>query len=226
MRLYWLNINGNAILKQKETANVGDILYNNENFAKPIFDNGVVVEGATAEELAEIENQKKEKCIIEIHNIYNQMLTSALSRVTGQKGTKEYLENLKNEYDKKYTTSFQILNNITPTYEYIANSINLEKEFEDFEGANLENTLNKYGLISLNNRLKDFCQIIQLKYTYSNEIYNDFIGKIATMRTRLITDIQFSMFEKYEQRKAIVLSITGNDSINDINNKFNQFNAI
>jgi hypothetical protein len=59
-KLYWVWDNeNNANLSMFETENT--LPYNNENFVKPIYSNGQIIERATPEEIAEQENQQKQE---------------------------------------------------------------------------------------------------------------------------------------------------------------------
>jgi hypothetical protein len=172
-----------------------------------------------------IEPDPSEEMFADINYIYAKMHKSALERVTGKRGNIEFLNSLQIEYEQKYKVALKVLAD-EPTSYAMYDAIDREKEFEDFAGENLYNALAYYGIAPLNERMKDFCQLIKFKYEYGNELYSNFMAMLSQMRTRLIVDVEKKQFDKYYQRKEIVCSIDNNDTILDIQTKYSNFMAL
>jgi hypothetical protein len=197
------------------------------NFMKPMFnpETNEVFEGATTEEIEQLNNQLSEQMFADINDIYAKMHKSVLERVTGKRGNIEFLNSLQIEYEQKYKVALKVLAD-EPTSYAMYDAIDREKEFEDFAGDTLYMYLAALGLNPLNDRMKDFCQLIKYKYEYGNELYSNLMAMLSQMRTRLIVDVEKKQFDKYNQRKEIVCSIDNNDTILDIQTKYSNFMAL
>lgn len=202
------------------------VLFFANNFVKAVFDSyppNTVIEGMT---LSEINNSKKIEAIEVINELYTKLYKSALERVTGKSGSFDYLKLQKEEYEKKYLVSCQLLNNETITIQNMINQLDKEKDFEDFEGKNLNIALQSLGLTTLNDRLKDFCQIVKFKYEYADSLFKMFEEMIVYFRTRMITDAELFDWEKYNQRLQMVLSINNQTTISQIETLYLEFQNI
>ena len=218
--------NDNVTLAIDSIESELSVPYNNENFIKPKInlETFELYESATPQETIEIESQKKSHSINLINLYYVKLYKSALERTTKKTGSLEYLEIQRAEYNTKYITAIQVLNNQDITNQWMYRQLSNEKEFEDFSGNNLQDALNNYGLISLNDRMKDFCQIVKFVYEYSENIFNNFLKKITYMRTRLQTDIEINNTENYHKRIKIVEYVLSNTLTEiQINNLFSIF---
>jgi hypothetical protein len=196
-----------------------------QSFIKPRLLNESWVESATQEEIEQLNVLSSGQMFADINDIYAKMHKSALERVTGKRGNIEFLNSLQIEYEQKYKVALKVLAD-EPTSYAMYDAIDREKEFEDFAGENLYNALTYYGIAPLNDRMKDFCQLIKYKYEYGNELYSNFMAMLSQMRTRLIVDVEKKQFDKYNQRKEIVCSIDNNDTILDIQTKYSNFMAL
>ena len=194
------------------------------DFVIPIWNGVSYEESATAEEIEVFNNEKKQSSFDLINEYFVKLHVSALSKVTGKSGSFDYLRLQKEEYDIKYKVSLEVLNNQTISFEWMFNQMNLEKDFEDFAGEKLVQALSSFGLSSLDDRLKDFCQIVKFRYEYAQILLNDFLKKITFMRTRLITDVELGHFNNYQDRILIVEYVLKNNlTPQEINEKFIDF---
>jgi hypothetical protein len=90
----------------------------------------------------------------------------------------------------------------------------LEKECErDFAGDLLNDECDKFGLDKTGTRLKKFCRIVIFKYNYSQEIWEYLKALSSKVRTTLITDLEKGQIEKYNSRLAVVISITNETNL-------------
>jgi hypothetical protein len=187
----------------------------------------------TTDEIEAIENQKKRTAINSIYDLVEKLENSALRRALNKPDiiNRNHLDRLKSVYDIKYQVSLEVLADTTATNTAMFNVIDSEKELEDFAGQRLYDTINylnatfNANITPLNNRLKDFCQIIKWKYEVNSVLYNDFISKIEKMRSVLITDAEFNHWTIFNQRVEIVNEIIdgNNMSVSDIQTKYDEF---
>jgi hypothetical protein len=204
-----------------------------KKYIKLMFDDGAYYEGATDEEIEAIENAKKRTAINSIYELVEKLENSALRRALNKPDiiNRNHLDRLKSVYDIKYQVSLEVLADTTATNTAMFNVIDSEKELEDFAGQRLYDTINylnatfSANITALNNRLKDFCQIIKWKYEVNSVLYNDFISKIEKMRSVLITDAEFNHWTIFNQRVDIVNEIIdgNNMSVSDIQTKYDEF---
>jgi len=187
----------------------------------------------TPEELQAVEQSKKTDAINNVYSLVEKLELSALKRCINKDLPLHQLNRLKATYDMKYKVALEVLADAPTTNQAMYNVINNEKELEDFVGQNLYNTIAHLNatfnaeITPLENRLKDFCQIIKWKYESNSYVYNDFLTKIEAMRTVLITDVEFSNSAKFDQRLIIIEEVlNSNLSFEDIQIKYNQFLAV
>lgn len=113
----------------------------------------------------------------------------------------------------------------------MADLINFEQE-NDFAGEKLLQTIeflnSTYNAsIPINTtRLVMYCNLILAKYEAGRVADNLFTDLIEYFRSKMITWLDNGQFDKIDSGKAIVLSINSNDTINDIMNYKNQFDAL
>jgi Trp operon repressor len=199
---------------------------------EPIFFKG------TPEELQALENNKKAQAKQEVTNLYTQLYSSALSRVTGKTGKLEYLQLQKKEYEDKYKCALEVLNDQPISNQFVYAQIDVEKEFEDFAGdilymkiaginqmiTNPEAPIDYPVLVPVQNRMKDFCLIIKFMFETNEFLYQNFMKMIFFMRTRMITDVELGNWDNYNNRLAIVNEVlAGNLSNKELQQKFATF---
>ena len=202
-----------------------NILYNG-NFHKAFYNGSEWIEMATPEEIAETESIKKIEAKNYIQDLYVSLLKSALERATGKKGSLDYLREQRSEYEKKYIVANQILNNEVVSFPFLVDTLNDEKEYEDYAGSNLNNAIASFGLTSLNDRLKDYCQLIKFQFEYSNPYFLEMESMIIYFRTRMVTDVDFGLWDKYNERLQLVFQITNEMDIVGIRNLYTQSKAL
>ena len=157
---------------------------------------------------------QKEK-LKEVYSIYDSIYYSALAlsiEKVEQGLTKQNLELLREEYLDKYLTSVQhVSESVVSNLKMLSE---LEKECErDFAGDLLNDECDKFGLDKTGTRLKKFCRIVIFKYNYSQEIWEYLKALSSKVRTTLITDLEKGQIEKYNSRLAVVISITNETNL-------------
>jgi hypothetical protein len=170
---------------------------------------------------------QKEK-LKEVYSIYDSIYYSALALSTEkveQGLTKQNLELLREEYLDKYLTSSQhVSESVVCNLKMLSE---LEKECErDFAGDLLNDECDKYGLDKTGTRLTKFCRIVIFKYNNSQEIWEYLIALCSKVRTTLITDLEKGQIEKYNSRLAVLLSITNETNLIQIQALEATFEAI
>lgn len=197
-----------------------------EEFIKGFWNGSEWIETITPEEVAEIENTKKLDAKAYVQELYVNLLKSSLERATGKKGTLDYLREQRSEYEKKYLVANQILNDETVSFTFLVDTLNDEKDYEDYAGTNLDSALAMFGLTSLSDRLKDYCQLIKFQFEYSNPYFLELESMIIYFRTRMVTDIDFGLWDKYNARLQLVFQITNEMDIIGIRDLYNQSKAL
>jgi hypothetical protein len=157
---------------------------------------------------------QKEK-LKEVYSIYDSIYYSALAlsiEKVEQGLTKQNLELLREEYLDKYLTSVQhVSESVVSNLKMLSE---LEKECErDFAGDLLNDECDKFGLDKTGTRLTKFCRIVIFKYNYSQEIWEYLKALSSKVRTTLITDLEKGQIEKYNSRLAVVISITNETNL-------------
>jgi hypothetical protein len=172
-----------------------------------------------------VENKKRMQDIYELYDsIYYSALALSTEKVE-QGLTKQNLELLREEYLDKYLTSSQYVSeSVVSNLKMLSE---LEKECErDFAGDLLNDECDKYGLDKTGTRLTKFCRIVIFKYNYSQEIWEYLKALCSKVRTTLITDLEKGQIEKYNSRLAVVLSITNETNLIQIQALEATFEAI
>jgi hypothetical protein len=157
---------------------------------------------------------QKEK-LKEVYSIYDSIYYSALAlsiKKVEQGLTKQNLELLREEYLDKYLTSVQhVSESVVSNLKMLSE---LEKECErDFAGDLLNDECDNFGLDKTGTRLTKFCRIVIFKYNYSQEIWEYLKALSSKVRTTLITDLEKGQIEKYNSRLAVVISITNETNL-------------
>lgn len=157
---------------------------------------------------------QKEK-LKEVYSIYDSIYYSALAlsiEKVEQGLTKQNLELLREEYLDKYLTSVQhVSESVVSNLKMLSE---LEKECErDFAGDLLNDECDNFGLDKTGTRLTKFCRIVIFKYNYSQEIWEYLKALSSKVRTTLITDLEKGQIEKYNSRLAVVISITNETNL-------------
>jgi hypothetical protein len=191
------------VLQDENNAEYQDYLvWQSENGNPPTF-----------EEIDLITWQKEK--LKEVYSIYDSIYYSALAlsiEKVEQGLTKQNLELLREEYLDKYLTSVQHLSeSVVSNLKMLSE---LEKECErDFAGDLLNDECDNFGLDKTGTRLTKFCRIVIFKYNYSQEIWEYLKALSSKVRTTLITDLEKGQIEKYNSRLAVVLSITNETNL-------------
>jgi len=190
-----------------------------------------VIEGITPEEIAEINTPIYRKAI---YDLVDKLSESAKERALGKVGdnlTKDQLEKLEKRYLVKRQVAFDIVNGTPHQNPIMADLIDFEQE-NDFAGEKLLQTvqfLNSTYNASIptdTSRLIMYCNLILAKYQIGRVADNLFTDLIEYFRSKMITWLDNGQFDKIDSGKAIVLSITSNDTINDIMALKTQFDAL
>lgn len=218
--------------EETEEFGVTDLLCN-ESFLIAKFNpiSNEFYEGATAEEISEINTPIYRKAI---YDLVDKLSDSAKERALGKVGdnlTKDQLEKLEKRYIVKRQVAFDIVNNTPHQNQIMADLINFEQE-NDFAGERLIQTImyinSVYGtsIATDTSRLIMYCNLILAKYELGRVADNLFTDLIEYFRSKMITWLDNGQFDKIDSGKAIVLSITSNDTIDDIMALKNQFDAL
>lgn len=198
---------------------------------KEFWNGSAWVESASEEEISAINTPIYRASI---YGLVDKLSDSAKERALGKVGdnlTKEQLEKLEKRYLVKRQVAFDIVNNTPHQNQIMADLIDFEQE-NDFAGEKLLQTiefLNSTYNASIptdTSRLIMYCNLILAKYQIGRVADNLFTDLIEYFRSKMITWLDNGQFDKIDSGKAIVLSITSNDTINDIMNYKNQFDAL
>lgn len=198
-------------------------------------------EGATQQEIEELNQQKVAEKTLEIYNEYEKLYTSSLARAVSKVGqglTRDHLNNLREEYNdvrllaEAYLANNNIINQ--KAFQDITDEMNL-----DFPGAVLDQTiayLNSlygsnpvYQLIPEDEntpQIVKFCWLIVNKYNLGEAMWTYLKDLCSKFRKRMITNLDNLEFDKYDQRILLVKSITNETTIEQIQQLEIQFDAI
>jgi len=189
------------------------------------------VESATNEEISETKTPIYRETI---YDLVDKLSDSAKERALGKVGdnlTKEQLEKLEKRYLVKRQVAYDIVNNTPHQNKIMADLIDFEQE-NDFAGEKLLQTiefLNSTYNTSIptdTSRLIMYCNLILAKYELGRVADNLFTDLIEYFRSKMITWLDNGQFDKIDNGKAIVLSITSNNTIDDIMALKTQFDAL
>jgi len=189
------------------------------------------IESATNEEISETKTPIYRETI---YDLVDKLSDSAKERALGKVGdnlTKEQLEKLEKRYLVKRQVAYDIVNNTPHQNKIMADLIDFEQE-NDFAGEKLLQTiefLNSTYNASIStdtSRLIMYCNLILVKYELGRVADNLFTDLIEYFRSKMITWLDNGQFDKIDNGKAIVLSITSNNTIDDIMALKTQFDAL
>jgi len=183
---------------------------------------GELEEGASEEVIQFAITEKINDSLEYIKNKYVSLLKSALERATNKTGDLDYLNSQRDEYEEKYKLALRVIDGENCSTHYLFPVLENEKEFEDFVGIKLQERINSYGLTSLNDRLKDYCQVVKFMFEYSNPFYLEMKSMIIYFRTRMVTDVEFGLWNNFNARKDLVSQITPETDIVGMRNLYNQ----
>jgi hypothetical protein len=208
-----------------------DILPGN-NYINEVWNGTEWIEGATAEELQAIENQKINEYRHKIYDRTESLLKSALERSLGKSGqglNLIQLENLQKIYEDKKIDAEKILADL-PINPISLNLLNYEID-RDFPNGKLDATINyineNYNAnININlTPIKKYASFILFKYNSGNELFTNFKAMGENFRSKLLTNLEYKEFDIIDARFNIVNQIneeTTIDQIIIINNNFNE----
>ena len=204
------------------------VLYN-DNYINPIWNGTSFIEGATDEELAANENQKKHEIYLNIFQVVNDLTTSALARATNKQGaglSRVELENLKQEYKDIYEVAKNYIENALISDSLIFETLEFE-QINDFPGEKLFQVANYLQISTAgNSRIEIYCKIIIKKFELGELMLKSFSSFIRTFRSKMITFLEKNQFDKVEDGFDLVASINNNTTSEQIIEKFNQFNLL
>lgn len=195
----------------------------------------------TPEEIAQINNQKVIDSKIWLYEKYENLLTSSLARAVGKENeglTRDQLFSLREEYgdikklSEAYLADGTILN--AKLFQDITDEMNL-----DFPIPFLDQTIAYLNSVYASNpvyqiiptdenttQITKFCWLVVNKYNLGESVWQYLKDLFSKFRKRMITNLDLFEFEKFEQRKLLVNSITNETTIEDIQDLETQFDAI
>lgn len=190
-----------------------------------------IIETASLEQVLQVKTPKYRALI---YDMVDKLSDSAKERALGKVEdnlTKEQLEKLEKRYLVKRQVAFDIVNGTPHQNSIMADLIDFEQE-NDFAGEKLIQTiqfLNSTYNASIptdTSRLIMYCNLILAKYEIGRVADNLFTDLIEYFRSKMITWLDNGQFDKIDTGKAIVLSITSNNTIDDIMALKTQFDAL
>ena len=176
------------------------------------------VEGATIEEISQVKTPIYESKIIEL---FTYLMNRALSSSMGKYGTYEYLQIQRDEYFLKYKVAKGIEENPP-----IADAILKEME-RDFPTPMLDAILTSYGYTDLNGtQLEKMYVLIVIRYEYANSRLQNYQAKSIDFRTKCRTLVELFQWQKLDTAFALIENLPNELSDTDIENYYNQFDAL
>lgn len=176
------------------------------------------IESATSEEIAQLNTPIYEQKIIDL---FTYLMNRALSSSMGKYGDYQYLQIQKQEYDKKYAVAKGLEVNIQ-----IANAIQKEMD-RDFPEPTLNAILTAYGHNDLSGtQLEKMYTLIVIRYEYAKMRLDTFEGMAIDFRTKSRTLVEQREWSKLDTAFALVQNLPNELSDLDIQNYYNQFDAI
>jgi hypothetical protein len=201
------------------------------NFINPLWNGTEYIENATAEEIAEIENQKIKEYRHKIYDKTESLLKSALERSLGKDGqglSLIQLENLQKIYENKKIDAGNILADL-PINDISLSLLNYEID-RDFSNGKLDATINfinsNYNAgIDVNlSPIKKYASLILFKYNSGKAMFENFKAMVENFRSKLLTNLDYKEFSIIDARFDIVNEINNETTLEQIiviNNKFN-----
>lgn len=233
---YW---NEDEVVKigyfSKENKPINSIELIGENFIKPIFSNGQIIEGATEQEIAEMEIQKASEYRAKIYELTDKLKSSAKARALG-KVSEKLTEKQLNDLEESYTQKKEVAENYLSTGE-VSNEIIFDlivfEEANDFAGEKLIQTIQYLNAVYNTEiptekltRIQMYCYIIVAKYGLGMYIKRTLNDLCEVFRSKLITDLDNLLFDKIDAKIALVQEITNDTTLEEILDLKNQFDAL
>lgn len=208
------------------------------DFFKSKWNGTEFIEGATPEEIAEEQSRIIQNKISEyrakIYESTEKLLDSSKARALGKVGqglTRNQLDALEIFYIKKYNVSNNYIADESILDASIFELIQFEEE-NDFEGVKLDNEVNflntnyQANIPTDVSRIKKYCYLICAKFILGQAIDEMLKSLCEVFRSKLITNLDKSEFEKIDQRIELIKSITNQTSIPEIMSLKTPFDAI
>ena len=206
-----------------------------ENFIKPIFSNGQIIEGATEQEIAEMEIQKASEYRTKIYELTDKLKSSAKARALGkvsEKLTKKQLNDLEESYTQKKEVAEYYLTTNEVSNEIIFDLIVFE-EINDFAGEKLIQTIQYLNTVYQTeiptenlSRIQMYCYIIVAKFGLGMYVKRTLNDLREVFRSKLITDLDNLHFDKIDAKIALVQTITNDTTLEEILDLKNQFDEL
>jgi len=207
----------------------------NENYIKPIYSNGQIIEGATEQEIAEMEKQKVAEYRTKIYELTDKLKSSAKARALGkvsEKLTEKQLNDLEESYTQKKEVAEHYLQTNEVSNEIIFDLIVFE-EANDFAGEKLIQTIQYLNAVYNTeipteklSRIQMYCYIIVAKYGLGMYVKRTLNDLCEVFRSKLITDLDNLNFEKIDAKIALVQEITNDTTLEEILDLKNQFDTL
>ena len=233
---YW---NEDEVVKigyfSKENKPINSIELIGENFIKPIFSNGQIIEGVTEQEIAEMEIQKASEYRTKIYELTDKLKSSAKARALG-KVSEKLTEKQLNDLEESYTQKKEVAEHYLQTNE-VANEIIFDlivfEEINDFAGEKLIQTIQYLNTVYNTEiptekltRIQMYCYIIVAKYGLGMYVKRTLNDLCEVFRSKLITDLDNLLFDKIDAKIALVQEITNDTTLEEILDLKNQFDAL
>jgi len=176
------------------------------------------IESATQEEISAIKTPIYEQKIIDL---FTYLMNRALSSSMGKYGSYEYLQIQKQEYDKKYLVAKGLEVNIP-----VANAIQKEMD-RDFPEPTLDAILTSYSHNDLSGtQLEKMYALIVIRYEYAKIRLDTFEGMAIDFRTKSRTLVEMFQWSKLDTAFDLIENLPNELSDLDIENYYNQFDAL
>lgn len=179
----------------------------------------------TPEEIQEINKSKISEYRATIYDITEKLLDSSKARALGKIGqgiTKSQLDALEIFYTKKKDVAVNYLSNNVVTDQAIFELIQFE-EANDFPDNMLENEISYLNqnynaeIPTINiTRLEQYCHLIVVKFSLGHALDDMLKSLCEIFRSKLITNLDKSEFEKIDQRIVLIKTITNETTIEQI----------
>lgn len=187
-------------------------------FISPVWNGTTWVEGASSSEIATINTPIYEE---KIKEFFTYLMIRALSSSMGKYGKYEYLQTQKREYDLKYLVAKGLTVNVP-----VANSIQKEME-RDFTIPVLDAILTSYGITDLSGtQIEKMYMLIVIRYEYGDNRLSNYEGMAIDFRTKSRTLVEQWQWGKLDTAFDLVKNFPENPSDTDIENYYNQFDAL
>ena len=219
----------------KENRPINSLEVVGDNYIKPIFLNGQIIEGATEQEIAEMEKQKASEYRAKIYELTDKLKSSVKARALGkvaEKLTEKQLNDLEESYTQKKEVSEHYLQTNEVSNEIIFDLIVFE-EANDFAGEKLIQTIQYLNTVYNTEiptekltRIQMYCYIIVAKYGLGMYVKRTLNDLCEVFRSKLITDLDNLNFEKIDAKIALVQEITNDTTLEEILDLKNQFDAL